>query len=37
VWPDSQEVIARELSQLPAAQKRKIVCDNAARLYRFVN
>jgi predicted TIM-barrel fold metal-dependent hydrolase len=37
VWPDSQEVIARELSQLPAAQRRKIVCDNAARLYRFVN
>ncbi len=37
VWPDSQQVIARELGGLPSAQRRKIVCDNAARLYRFVN
>ena len=37
IWPDSQEYIARELSHLPAATRRKIVCDNAARLYRFVN
>ena len=37
IWPDSQEYIARELGHLPAATRRKIVCDNAARLYRFVN
>jgi predicted TIM-barrel fold metal-dependent hydrolase len=37
VWPDSQEYIARELGHLPAATRRKIVCDNAARLYGFVN
>ncbi|HJU18967.1 MAG TPA: amidohydrolase family protein [Stellaceae bacterium] len=37
VWPDSQQVIARELGNLPPAQKHKIVCGNAARLYRFVN
>jgi predicted TIM-barrel fold metal-dependent hydrolase len=37
VWPDSQEYIERELGHLPAATRKKIVCDNAARLYRFVN
>jgi predicted TIM-barrel fold metal-dependent hydrolase len=37
VWPDSQEYIGRELANLPAATRKKIVCDNAAKLYRFVN
>ena len=37
VWPDSQEYIERELGHLPAATRRKIVCDDAAKLYRFVN
>jgi len=37
VWPDSQEYIRRELGHLPEATRRKIVCDNAAKLYRFVN
>ncbi len=37
IWPDSQEYIQRELGHLPAATQRKIVCDNAAKLYRFVN
>jgi predicted TIM-barrel fold metal-dependent hydrolase len=37
VWPDSQEYIERELGQLPAATRKKIICDNAAKLYRFVN
>ena len=37
VWPNSQEYIERELGHLPAATRRKIVCDNAAKLYRFVN
>jgi len=35
VWPDSQEYIQRELGGLPAAVRRKIVCENAARLYGF--
>jgi len=35
VWPDSKEYIDRELGQLPAATRRKIVCDNAAALYGF--
>jgi predicted TIM-barrel fold metal-dependent hydrolase len=35
VWPDSQEVIQRELGHLPAAVRRKVVCENAARLYGF--
>ena len=37
VWPDSQEYIQKELGHLPEATKKKIVCDNAAKLYRFVN
>ncbi len=35
VWPDSQEFIARELGGVAAATRRKIVRDNAARLYGF--
>jgi predicted TIM-barrel fold metal-dependent hydrolase len=35
VWPDSREYVARELGHLPAATRRAIVCDNAARLYNF--
>jgi uncharacterized protein len=37
IWPDSQEYIQRELRHLPAATRKKVVCDNAAKLYRFVN
>ena len=37
VWPDSQEFIARELGAVDPVLRRKVVCDNAARLYRFVN
>jgi uncharacterized protein len=37
IWPDSQEYIQRELGHLSVATQRKIVCDNAAKLYRFVN
>ena len=36
VWPDSQDFIARELACVSAQTRRKIVCDNAARLYGFV-
>jgi predicted TIM-barrel fold metal-dependent hydrolase len=35
IWPDSQEFIAREVGHLPEAQRKKIVCGNAASLYGF--
>ena len=35
VWPDSQAFIERELGSAPEATRRKIVCDNAAKLYGF--
>jgi predicted TIM-barrel fold metal-dependent hydrolase len=35
IWPDSQEFINKELGHLPAAQRRKIICGNAASLYGF--
>jgi Amidohydrolase len=37
IWPGSQEYIQRELDPLPENTQHKIVCDNAAKLYRFVN
>ena len=37
VWPDSKEFIARELGGVPASAKRKILCENAGRLYGFIN
>jgi len=37
IYPDSQEYIEKELGHLPADVKKKVVCDNAAKLYRFVN
>lgn len=33
VWPDSQEYLQKELGHLPLDVRRKIVCENAARLY----
>jgi predicted TIM-barrel fold metal-dependent hydrolase len=36
VWPDSSEVIARELGHLPTAVRRKIVCENAGKLYGLI-
>lgn len=35
VWPDSQEFISREFSDIPYELKQKIICGNAARLYGF--
>ena len=35
LWPDSQKFISRELGHLPQDVKRKIVCENAAKLYGF--
>jgi predicted TIM-barrel fold metal-dependent hydrolase len=37
VWPDSQTFIEEQLGHLPPATRRKIVCDNAARLYGFAS
>jgi len=36
VWPDSSEVIARELGHLPAATRRKVTCENAGKLYNLI-
>jgi predicted TIM-barrel fold metal-dependent hydrolase len=36
-WPDSMKVIDEELGDIPAADQRAILHDNAARLYRFEN
>lgn len=36
VWPDSQEFIRNELGGLPAAQRHKVVCENAGKLYGFI-
>ncbi len=35
VWPDSREYVQREMGRLPANVRRKIVCENAGRLYGF--
>ena len=35
VYPDSQKAIQEGMGHLPEDVRRKIVCDNAARLYRF--
>jgi predicted TIM-barrel fold metal-dependent hydrolase len=36
VWPDSSEVLARELGHLPAPVRRKVCCENAGKLYGFI-
>ena len=36
VWPDSREFIRHELGHLSADVRRKIVCENAGRLYGFI-
>ena len=33
IWPDSQEYIQKELGHLPAEKRRKVVCENAGKLY----
>lgn len=35
IWPDSQDYIRRELGHLPEPTRRKVICDNAAKLYGF--
>ena len=36
IWPDSVEYIDRELGHLPADVRRKIICENAGKLYGFM-
>ena len=33
IWPDSQKWIAEDLQGVDAAMQRKILCDNAGKLY----
>jgi predicted TIM-barrel fold metal-dependent hydrolase len=35
IWPDSQEYIQKELGGVAAATRRKVICENAAKLYGF--
>ena len=35
VWPDSQEFIAREMAGVSERIQRKVLWENAARLYGF--
>ena len=35
VWPDSQDFLEREVGHLPEATRRKVICENAAKLYGF--
>ena len=34
-WPHSEDVIARDFRQVPERVKRKVGCENAARLYQI--
>jgi len=34
-WPHSPELVARDLGHLPSETRRKVVCDNVAKLYDF--
>jgi predicted TIM-barrel fold metal-dependent hydrolase len=33
IWPDSQEYVQKELGHVPAEVRRKVVCENAGKLY----
>ncbi len=37
IWPDSQEFLTKELAGLGADTRRKVVRDNALKLYRLGN
>jgi len=37
IWPDSQEFLNSELTTVPPETRRKIVRDNAMKLYRLGN
>ena len=35
VWPDSQEIIQRTIGKVGEKVRRKVICENAAKLYGF--
>ena len=35
VWPDSRQIVEDTMGQLDPAVLKKIVCDNAVKLYRM--
>ena len=35
LWPDSRESLAKQFAHIPEGTRRKILCDNAARIYGF--
>jgi predicted TIM-barrel fold metal-dependent hydrolase len=37
IWPDSKDYTQKELGHLPPARRRKIVCENAGRLYGLIS
>lgn len=34
-WPDSRKIIAEQFKDVPADEKRKIICDNAVKYFRL--
>jgi predicted TIM-barrel fold metal-dependent hydrolase len=36
VWPDSQEIIASDFGRMTEEKRRKVICENAGRLYGFL-
>ena len=36
VWPDSQEIIASDFGRMTEEKRRKVICENAGRLYGFI-
>jgi predicted TIM-barrel fold metal-dependent hydrolase len=34
-WPDSQRVVSEQFASCDEEERNKMVCDNAARLYRL--
>ena len=37
VWPGCQEAIQESLGRLDSKTQKKIICENAGRLYGFIN
>jgi uncharacterized protein len=37
VWPDSKLITQQNLGQLEDRTRRKVICENAGRLYRFLS
>jgi len=36
IWPDSREYVAKEMGHLPADKRRKVICENAGKLYGLI-